>query len=107
MKISELIKCSDFEISNNLFDRDISNLYSCDLLSWVISHSKKGDVLITVLSNMNVVGVASLIDANAVIFADGVKPTEEMCLKANEEEISLITSSLNSVDIMVFLKNNE
>ena len=43
-------------------DREISGGYAGDLLSWVISRAKSGDVWVTIMSNINIVAVASLTD---------------------------------------------
>ena len=46
--------------------------YTCDLLSWVMAHGKKGMAWITVQTHMNVIAVASLMEMSAVILPEGI-----------------------------------
>lgn len=84
-------------------DREISGVYICDLLSWVMSHAKKGDAWITVMSHSNVVAVASLLDLGCIIVPEGIKMDEDAIKKANEEEIPILSTSMNTYDIAVAL----
>ena len=42
-------------------DKNVTGCYSGDLLSWVMSRAKEGDVWLTVMGNVNAVAVAVLI----------------------------------------------
>ena len=53
-------------------EREIKNVYCGDLLSWVMGRAQQDNVWITIMSNMNIVAVASLSDVSAVILAEGV-----------------------------------
>ena len=75
-------------------DREVSGVYIGDLLSWVMGKAKENDVWITIMSNLNVVAVASLADVSAVIFAEGVRPEEEIIKVAEEKGVNLICSPL-------------
>lgn len=84
-------------------DREISGVYICDLLSWVMSHANKGDAWITVMSHANVVAVASLLDLGCIIVPEDIKMDEDAIKKANEEGIPLLSTSMNSYEIAVAL----
>lgn len=47
-------------------------VYAGDLLSRAMSHVKAGSLWITIMNNMNVIAVASLTEAAAVLLAEGV-----------------------------------
>ena len=81
----------------------INNIFVGDLLSHVIGSAADGDILITVLNNINVLGVASLLDFSGVIFAHGIKVNEGIINKANELEIPLITTALTSAETVIEL----
>lgn len=72
-------------------DREVCGCYAGDLLSWVMSHAGYGDIWITIMSNINVVAVASLTECAAVIMAEGVTPDEEVIRVASEKGITLFS----------------
>ncbi|MDF2591212.1 MAG: AraC family transcriptional regulator [Clostridia bacterium] len=86
-------------------EKEISGVYICDLLSWVMSHANKGDAWITVMSHANVVAVASLLDLGCVIVPEDIKMDEDAIKKANEEGIPLLSTSMNSYEIAIALNN--
>ena len=54
-------------------DREIVGAYVGDLLSWVMGRAKADDAWITIMSNVNIVAVASLADVACIILAEGVQ----------------------------------
>lgn len=86
-------------------EREISGVYICDLLSWVMSHAKKGDAWITVMSHANVVAVASLLDLGCIIVPEDIEMDADALKKADEEGIPVLSTSLNAYDIAVELNN--
>ena len=53
-------------------DREISGGYAGDLLSWVIGRASSGDVWVTIMSNINIVAVASLSDIACILLSENV-----------------------------------
>ncbi|MFA6890339.1 MAG: hypothetical protein WCQ80_04935 [Bacilli bacterium] len=89
-------------------NRPITGYYAGDMLSWVMGHVKtEGIVFITMLSNMNVLAVASLLDCSAIIFREGIVPTNEMIIKAVSEGITLLGSPGDAFDIYEGIKAYE
>ncbi|RCX08169.1 hypothetical protein DFR58_14510 [Anaerobacterium chartisolvens] len=80
-------------------DKDITGIYACDLLSWVMSHACKGDGWITVHTHLNVAAVALLTEAACVIVPEGIAVEEATVKKAAEEGISILSSGLSSYEI--------
>lgn len=77
-------------------DREISGVYIGDLLSWVMGRARSGDVWITIMSNINIVAVASLADVSCITLAEGVVPDEATVGTAAERGINLYTSPLTA-----------
>lgn len=78
---------------------EIVNVYIGDLLSWVMSHAKKGDAWITVLTNVNVPAVAMLTEVSVVILPEDIHP-EPLCLKkANENGIAMISTKYTAFEV--------
>jgi predicted transcriptional regulator len=84
-------------------EREVSGAYICDLLSWVMSHAKKGDAWITVMSHANVVAVASLLDLGCIIVPEDIEMDQDALKKADEEGIPVLSTSMNAYEIAVEL----
>ena len=101
MDINELITVIDGKLLTQKVKNavKIENVYICDLLSWVMSHSQKGDAWITVLTNVNVPAVAMMTDVACVIIPEGIDVEELTLKKANENEITIISSKYSAFEI--------
>ena len=82
-------------------NRDVCGVYVGDLLSWVMGRAKADDAWITIMSNLNVIAVATLADVSCVIFAEGVLPDEEIIRVAGEKGVNLISTALPSYEAAV------
>ncbi len=101
MKIVEVIEKLGLKVysgSENL-NSNISGGYVCDMLSDVMGFISEGEVWITIQNHKNVVAVASLRDAAAVILAKGIQPDEDMLAAANEEGVVVLGSTDNTFEI--------
>lgn len=77
----------------------ITGVYCCDLLSWVMSHSAKGDAWITVHTHLNIVAVASLVELSCIVIPEGIEAEEATVKKAAQEGIPVILTKLNAYEI--------
>ncbi len=73
-------------------DREVTGGYVGDLLSWVMGRAQSGDAWVTIMSNNNVVAVATLTDAALVILAEDVRPDPGMAELAERKGINLYRS---------------
>lgn len=74
-------------------DREISGCYIGDLLSWVMGAAKVGDIWITIMSNINIVAVATLNEVACILLAEGVTVDDEIINTAKEREINILSST--------------
>ncbi len=72
--------------------RDVSGGYAGDLLSWVMGRAKAGDAWVTIMSNVNIVAVATLADPACIILSEGVNPDEEALKKAEVMGVNILGS---------------
>lgn len=79
--------------------RKIDGCYIGDLLSWVMGRAKSGNVWITIMSNINIIAVATLSDVSCVILAEGVTIDDDIKSVANEKGINILSSSLTAYEI--------
>ncbi len=84
-------------------DREIKNVYIGDLLSWVMGKAQEDDAWITIMSNINVVAVASLADTACVILAENVILDDATIKAAEEKGINIISSPQSAYQIAKFL----
>lgn len=74
-------------------DRAVTGGYTGDLLSWVMGRAQSGDAWVTIMSNVNVVAVASLTDVACVILAESVSPDAGTAETAAARGINLLGSA--------------
>jgi hypothetical protein len=90
-----------FELLNGVLpsNRNVSGVYSCDLLSWVMSKGKKDNMWVTVQVHTNILAVAGLLDLSCIVIPEGIEVGNDVVSKAEEEGVALISSDLSSYDI--------
>ena len=66
--------------------------HASDLLSDVLANAPSGGVLVTIQVHMNVIAVALHAGLAAVIFAQGMRPEEDVRQKAVQEGLPLLAS---------------
>jgi len=89
--------------TTNESSKPIEKLFASDLLSNVMAQTNEHDCLLTMLNNINVIGVASLNDLSCVVFTQGVKVKQELIDKANELDIPLFSTQFSTVDAIIAL----
>ena len=75
-------------------EREIKGVYIGDLLSWVMGRAKADDAWITIMSNINIVAVASLADTACVILAEGVGLDASVVETANAKGVNILTAEM-------------
>ena len=73
--------------------------YASDLLSCVMAGAKKRSVWITLQAHGNIVAVATLLDLSAIIITEGAQPESATIDKANEENVILLSTRLNTYQL--------
>ena len=82
-------------------EREITDVYIGDLLSWVMGRAKEGDAWITIMNNINIVAVASLTEAACIILAEGIGADEKIIEKADSEGIVILKSDMTAYQLAV------
>lgn len=95
MKVKELAQMQGFKtVSMPDGEREINGVYIGDLLSWVMGRAKADDAWITIMSNINIVAVASLADTACIILAEGVVPDASVIDTANAKGVNILTAEM-------------
>ncbi len=95
--VCESLKLKALNIAEG--EREIDGVYAGDLLSWVMGRAKQSNAFVTIMSNINVLAVASLIDLSCVILAESVEPDPSFLEAAKEKEINVLSSSLTTYEL--------
>ncbi|MBR0231674.1 MAG: hypothetical protein IJQ53_05560 [Clostridia bacterium] len=82
-------------------EREVTGGFAGDLLSWVMGGAKEGDAWVTIMSNLNVVAVASLCDTACVVLASDTVLDEKDLKTAEEKEINVLNSPLPEFELCV------
>jgi hypothetical protein len=102
MLVRDILRDSDFTLINQSdVNNEINNVFACDLLSHAMGFAAENDLLVTVLNNINVLGVASLLDFSGVVFSHNINVNEAIIKKANELEIPLLKTRLTTAEAVV------
>ena len=82
-------------------EREITGCYSGDLLSWVMSRAKEGDVWLTVMGNVNAVAVAVLTDCACIVLTENAPLDEQAKQKAEMQGVCFLQSEKNAYELAV------
>ncbi len=96
MNLKELKDILEAEVlcGNDCLSKEIEMAYGSDLMSDVLTFVKSGSLLLTGLTNTQVVRTAEIAEIGAICFVNNKRPQEEMIILANERRIPLLTTKL-------------
>lgn len=84
-------------------EREINGIYIGDLLSWVMGKAQTDNLWLTIMSNINVIAVASLTDVSCIVLTEGVTLNEDVLNTAKQKGINVISTKMTSYDVAVYL----
>jgi hypothetical protein len=99
MTLSEFLTKLDnkFTVVNRSSEADdilLSKVFCCDLLSFAMARNPSGSVWVTVMGNVNTMGVMALTEGGAVILAENAVLDENATKKAVEQDITVIKTEM-------------
>ena len=93
MNISDLAKKLGLEVlAMPSPELEVTGGYAGDLLSWVMGRAEEGNVWVTIMTNINVLAVASLAGVSAAVIAENAEIEDNIISKAEEQGINLLRS---------------
>ena len=95
MNVSEFAKASGYAVFTKGEDRAIQTGYCGDFLSNIIARATDSCAWLTVMNNVNVAAVATLIDCACIILCEGTEPDEALYARANALGIWILGASEN------------
>ena len=79
-------------------EKEIEGAYTGDLLSWVMGKAQSGNVWITIMSNLNVVAVATLADISVILLCEGVLLDGDVLALAKSRGVNVLSTSLSAYE---------
>ena len=99
MTVENFAKLSGFEvIAMSCPENEVKGAYVGDLLSWVMGKAGKGNLWITIMTNVNVIAVAMLREISAIVLAEGVEIDNEVIEAARLKGINVLRTPLASYE---------
>lgn len=94
LKLSEVKDILDAEVivGEECLDLEVKTAFGADLMSDVLAYAKAGSMLLTGLTNTQVVRTANVLDIAAIILVRGKKPSQETVSLAQELKIPILTT---------------
>lgn len=80
-------------------DREVTGGYAGDLLSWVMGRAASGDAWVTIMSNVNIVAVATLADPACIILSENVVADDGVVQKANDVGVNILGSAMDTFSL--------
>lgn len=92
MKLSEVQELLEAKIlwGEHLLDIEVTAGFGCDLLSDSLAFAKPNCLLLTGLTNSQIIKIAEMIEANAIVFVRGKEPGREIIELARDKGIPLL-----------------
>lgn len=78
------------------FDRKVTGCYCGDLLSWVMSRAQEGDAWLTVMGNINSIGVAVLADVACIILTENAALDDDAFKRAEQNDVVIFRTEKNT-----------
>ena len=102
MTLTELINKLELKtVAGNVTEDSFDGVYAGDFLSRAMSHVEAGNLWITIMSNANVIAVASLTECAAVILAEDVELLPDALEAAETNGILILSSHLTVYELCV------
>jgi len=101
MTVDALCDLLDAKVLCGETDKPFCGVYTGDLLSRAMSRVELDCIWVTIMSNVNVVAVATLTEPAAIVLAEDVVLQEDALKAARDNGLTVLTSPLSAYDICV------
>ncbi len=84
-------------------DREVTDCYIGDLLSWVMGRAPADSAWLTVMGNINSIAVATLADVSCIILTENAALDANARAKAEMHDVTILQTEENSYRLAVKL----
>jgi len=102
LTLQEIVSALGLEVvaGADRLDGEVTGGYASDLLSCVMAGAKAGTIWVTLQAHTNVIAVAELLNLAGVIITEGMRPSEETLIRANEKSIPTLLSKESTFTVV-------
>ena len=79
--------------------REIKGGYAGDLLSWVMGRLEADSAWVTIMTNVNIVAVATLADPCCIILSEGVTLDDGVLDRAEQQGVNILSACGSTFDV--------
>ncbi len=79
--------------------REVTGGYAGDLLSWVMGRLDADSAWVTIMSNVNIIAVATLADPSCIILSEDVQLEETVLQRASEQGINVLATPKDTFSV--------
>jgi predicted transcriptional regulator len=90
-QVNELLE-AEVITGEELLDLTVNYGFGCDLISDSLSFSRPDCLLLTGLTNIQIIRVAEMVEAKAIVFVRGKKPGTEIIEMSRQKKIPLMST---------------
>lgn len=102
MTVQDLIEKLNLKILvEGELDREVTDCYIGDLLSWVMGRAPGDSAWLTVMGNINSIAVATLADVSCIILVENAALDAEAKRKADMHGVTILQTKENSYSLAV------
>ncbi len=103
MKVKDLAEKYSMKILNSadIETREAHGCYCGDLLSWVMSKAQADDIWLTVMGNVNSIGVAVLSDVACIVLTENAAFDSDAQKRAEQNGVIVLQTELNTYEVAV------
>lgn len=76
--------------------REVTGCYCGDLLSWVMSRAQENDIWLTVMGNINSIGVAVLADVACIVLTENAALDGDALKRAQQNGVVILQTEKNT-----------
>ncbi len=100
MKVKDVAEKLGLETVSGSLEEVVSSVYVGDLLSNVMAKAQENNLWITIQGHQNVVAVASLIGAAAVVVVEDFAIEDAAITRAKERNINILRTPLTAFELV-------
>jgi predicted transcriptional regulator len=83
---------ADVIVGDDKLEMEVKTAFGADMMSDVLAYAKAGSLLLTGLTNPQIIRTANVLDIAAIIVVRGKKPTQETVSLARELHIPVLST---------------
>ncbi len=95
MKVCDIVHLLDatFLAGEDLGENEVQSACGADLMSDVLAFVKNKTIMLTGLTNLQVVRTAEMLDVACIVFVRGKKPSDDIIELANKHGIPILSTA--------------